>query len=479
MKVWFVSAEAAPFFKAGGLGDVAGALPQALEREDGVEMTVFLPLYASLPQMYKEKLTDVGSFTVQVGWRHQYCGLKKVHLAGIDYYFVENDFYFGRPELYSYEDDGERFAFFSQAVIESMNHLQEFPEIIHCNDWHTAVIPVLLKDKYGWVEEYARIKTVLTIHNLQFQGIYDQFVLSDWYGIGYNAFHIQGLEFYDQVNLLKGAIYYSDLITTVSPTYAKEILTPEFGNGLEGALQENAHKLKGILNGLDTELYDPRTNPSLIFHYSKDDLSGKKKNKQALQKKIGLPEKQATLLIGVVTRLTEQKGIQLLQPLFDRLSERDLQLVMLGTGERWMEELIREGSDRYPDQIRSILAFDGTLAQQIYSGADLFLMPSAFEPCGLAQMNAMVYGTLPLVHETGGLADTVQPYNAVTGEGDGFTFYDFLPDVLLETVDRALSVYKEEPDQWRLMMKRAMEKNFTWKKSAKKYLEAYRQIEAR
>lgn len=473
LTVWFAASEAAPFFKAGGLGDVAGALPQALERENGVEMKVILPLYASMPDQFRQHLRNVENFTVKVGWREQYCGIKTLHHAGVDYYFIDNEYYFGRSALYGYEDDGERFAFFSQAIIEAMDQLNEYPDLIHCNDWHTAVIPVLLKDKYGWSEKFDQIKTVLTIHNLQFQGIYDQFVLSDWFGIGYNAFHYHGLEFYNQVNLLKGGIYYSDQVTTVSPNYAKEIMTPEFGNGLEGALKDNAWKMHGILNGLDTEVYDPKTNPALAYHYSVEKKENKKKNKQFLHNKVGLPEKEETLLIGIVTRLTEQKGIQLLQPLFDRLSKRDLQIVILGTGERWMEEMVWNAQNRYPEKIKSILAFDSTLAQQIYAGADLFLMPSAFEPCGLAQMNAMVYGTLPLVHETGGLFDTVIPYNSVTGAGDGFSFYEFNPEIMLQMIDHALFVFKEEKEQWEIMMDRAMQKDFSWKKAAGKYLNLY------
>lgn len=475
MKVWFVAAEGTPFAKAGGLADVIGALPEALENE-GAQVTVILPFYSSIPQMYKDKMAHVTEFHVQVGWRDQYCGIKRLTRKGVDYLFLDNDFYFGRPELYGYHDDGERFAFFEQAVLAYMMHVDEYPEILHCHDWHTAMIPVLLSEKHGESPKFQAIKTVYTIHNLMFQGIFDAGVLKDWYDMGYESFHLHGLEFHGQINKVKGAIYYSDLVNTVSPTYAKEIMTPQFGCRLEKVLQENAFKIKGILNGFDTETYNPEKNNAIPHPYSVKTVHKKAKNKSFLQKKVGLRQDKDVFLLGMVTRLTNQKGLQLFQPILSDLMESNVQLVVLGTGDPFYESLLKEAEARYPDKIRVSVSFDADFAQEIYAGVDAFLMPSEFEPCGIAQLNAMHYGTIPIVHETGGLVDTVAPFNDLTGEGTGFSFYDFRPHVFLDTIHHAADVFWNQKKRWTQLQRAAMKKEVSWAASARRYFEEYTRL---
>lgn len=477
MKLLFAASECAPFFKSGGLGDVLGALPKELVNK-GHEVRVVLPYFVQLmPDKYKEELEDVAQFTVRVGWREEFCGIKKLVKDNVTYYFIDNLKYFDRGALYGYDDDAERFAFFQLAAIEMLEVVDYIPDIYHVNDWQTAVIPVLLKDKYQWKEGLRGIRTVLTIHNLMFQGIYDQIVLSDLFGIGYDAFHEHGLKYYNNVNFLKGGIYYSDLVTTVSPTYADEIQTPEFGMGLHEDLQKVHFKLVGLLNGIDYDAYDPETDETIPATFSVDDLSGKAENKAALQKKVGLPENPDIALMGVVTRLDEQKGIQLIIDSMDELMEyRDVQIVLLGTGKPYYEEAFEHFNAKYPNKFKGIIDFDVNLAQLIYAGTDAFLMPSAFEPCGLSQMNSMRYGTLPIVHETGGLADTVIPYHHVTGEGTGFSFYGFNDYTLRGTIDHALSIYYDYPDQWKQLMEQAMVADNSWEKAADAYVEQYKRL---
>jgi starch synthase len=477
MKLLFAATECAPFFKSGGLGDVLGALPKELAKQEH-EVKVVLPYFVQLiPEEYKEQMKDVANFTVEVGWRNQYCGIKALKQNNVTYYFIDNLYYFDRPALYGYDDDAERFAFFQLAAIEMLEVIDYIPEIFHVNDWQTAVIPVLLKDKYQWKIKLRDIRTVLTIHNLMFQGVYDQFVLSDLFGIGYNAFHEHGLKYYDNVNFLKGGIYYSDLVTTVSPTYANEIQTPEFGMGLHEDLQKVDNKLVGLLNGIDYDSYNPETDDTIPATFSVDDLSGKAKDKEALQERVGLPVEPDIPLIGVVTRLDEQKGIQLIIDSLDELlGFRSVQLVLLGTGKPYFEEAFRHFTNKYPDKFKGIIDFDVNLAQLIYAGCDLFLMPSAFEPCGLSQMNSMRYGTLPIVHEVGGLADTVIPYNHETGEGTGFSFYDFDAQTMLNTIDHALTIYYDFPEQWEGLIVQAMEENNSWEHAAQAYIEQYKYL---
>ena len=477
MKLLFAGTECAPFFKSGGLGDVLGALPKELARK-GHEVRVVLPYFIQqMSDKYREELEDVAEFTVQVGWRKEYCGIKQLKKDGVTYYFIDALKYFDRDSLYGYDDEAERFAFFQLAAIEMLEIVDYIPDVFHVNDWQTAVIPVLLKDKYQWKMKLRDIKTVLTIHNIMFQGIYDQYVLSDLFGIGYDAFHEHGLKYYDRVNYLKGGIFYSDLVTTVSPTYANEIQTEQFGMGLHVDLQKVNHKLVGLLNGIDYDTYDPELDETIPATFSMDDLSGKAKNKAALQKQVGLPEDPEIALIGVVTRLDEQKGIQLiLDSMYELMSHRHVQIVLLGTGKSYYEEGFEHFNQMYPDKFKGIIDFDINLAQLIYAGADAFLMPSAFEPCGLSQMNSMRYGTLPIVHETGGLADTVKPYNFMTVEGTGFSFYDFDADTMRRVIDSALSVYYDYPEQWKQLMKQAMSENNSWEHAAEAYVEQYNRL---
>ncbi|MEG0288145.1 MAG: glycogen synthase GlgA [Carnobacterium sp.] len=475
MKVLFAAAECAPFFKTGGLGDVAGALPKELKKQ-GIDVAVVLPFYTTMPQLYKDQLEDVMQFEVKVGWRNQFCGIKKLIKDDVTYYFIDNLYYFDRPSIYGFDDDGERYAFFAQAICEMMEKIEFIPDVLHVNDWHTAIIPVLLKDKYHWIKQYKEIKTMLTIHNLQFQGIYNQAVLSDWYGIGYNAFHEQGLKYYEDVNCLKGGIFFADHVTTVSPTYAQEIQTAYFGEGLDGVLRQNNYKLSGILNGIDYDVFNPATDDKIEAHFSIDDRSGKALDKALLQERVGLPIEPEVPLMSMVSRLTTQKGCHLLQEKMDELMQRDIQVLILGTGETEYEESFRYFTWRYPDKFKVIVDFDTTLAQQIYAGSDLFIMPSAFEPCGLSQLYSLRYGTLPIVHETGGLKDTVEPYNAVTGKGTGFSFYDYRGHVMLKTIDQALTVYYDEPDQWDSLIEQAMQQDFSWEKSTESYIEQYKAL---
>lgn len=475
MKILFASSEAAPFFKSGGLGDVAGSLPKELLAKN-VDVRVVLPLYSVLPEKYKEQLIDVTQFTVRVGWREQFCGVKMLELDGVTYYFIDNLQYFDRPSLYGYDDDGERFSYFSMALIEMLEKIEFIPDVIHVNDWHTAIVPVLLKDKYHWVESYHDIKTVLSIHNLQFQGRFGQEVLSDWLGIGYDSYNERGLQQFEDVNYLKGGIYFADRVTTVSPSYAREIQTPEFGYGLDGVLREVNYKLVGILNGIDYVRNNPETDSVIASNYSVDTLEKKLDNKSDLQQYAGLPEEKDTLLIGVVSRLTQQKGFQLVEIIMDALMERDVQVVVLGTGEAEIENSFKYFNWVYPEKFKAIIDFDIELAQKIYAGSDLFLMPSAFEPCGLSQMISMRYGTIPLIHEVGGLKDTVIPYNEYEGTGTGFTFEQFEWWDLLNKIDDALRVYYDKPKDWKQLVTQAMQTDFSWKKSTGQYIQVYNSI---
>ncbi len=477
MKLLFAATECAPFFKSGGLGDVMGALPKELAKK-GHEVRVVLPYFSQLMgDQYKERLEDVTNFSVTVGWRNQYCGIKKIIQDKVTYYFIDNEYYFNRERLYGYGDDAERFAYFQLAAIEMLEVIDYIPEVFHVNDWQTAVIPVLLKDKYAWKIKFRDIKTVLTIHNLMFQGVYDQYVLNDLFGIGYDAFHEEGLKYHEDVNFLKGGIYYSDLVTTVSPTYAQEIQTADFGMGLDEDLRKVSYKLIGLLNGIDYDIYDPATDDTIPATFTQEDLSGKKKNKAALQKLAGLPENQDLALIGVVTRLDEQKGIQLIIDSMEELMGfRRIQIVLLGTGKHYYEEAFKHFTNKYPDKFKGIIDFDINLAQLIYAGSDMFLMPSEFEPCGLSQINSMRYGTLPIVHEVGGLTDTVKPYNHITNEGTGFSFYKFDVHTLLQTIDHALAIYYDFPEQWEKLIVQAMNEENSWEKAAEAYIEQYKYL---
>lgn len=476
MKILFASGEAAPFFKTGGLGDVAYALPKELVKQ-GVDIRVVLPYYNVMPEKYQAMAKDVLHFTIKVGRKDVYCGIKTLQLEGVTYYFIDNQDYFNRSSLYGHWDDGERFGFFSMAVIEMMEKIDFIPDVVHVNDWHTAMIPVLLVDKYHWIQAYQKIRKVLTIHNIQFQGIFDPVILSSVFGTGMNIFQEDGVYYYGNVNFLKGGINFSDVVTTVSPTYANEIQTPEFGEGLEGVLQYNHWKIRGIINGIDYDLNNPETDELIPYHFSTENNEGKKKNKAFLQEKVGLPVEERTPLLSCVSRLTDQKGFQLVEEKIEELlNTRNVQVLILGTGEEKYERSFRYFQEKYPEKMRAIIDFDVELAQQIYAGSDLFLMPSAFEPCGLSQMMSLRYGTLPIVHETGGLRDTVVPYHYVTGEGTGFSFYDFNSYTLLATIYRALDVYEKQPQAWNLLVEQGMKVDFSWQKPALEYKKIYQSL---
>lgn len=476
MKVMYVGAECAPFFKTGGLGDVLGALPKEIAKK-GEEVSVILPFHEQLlPDKYKKQLKDLLTFTVNVGWREQFCGIKKLSRNGVDYYFIDNQYYFGREGIYGYYDDGERYAFFQMAAIEALEKIKFIPDVIHVNDYHTAMIPFLLKEKYHWIKAYQGIKTVLSIHNLQFQGRYAPEILPDLFGMGMEKYHDGTIRFEDDVNFMKAGLIYSDQIVTVSPSYAEEIKTPDFGEGLHAILHQEDWRLRGILNGIDYDIYDPETDENIYENYGVKTIDKKIENKRALQKEMGLPVKDDAMLIGVVSRLTRQKGFQLLLTEMSNLLQFNIQIVVLGTGDPDFEHDFKYFSDTFEDKCHAVIAFNFGLAQKIYAGCDMFLMPSAFEPCGLSQMIAMRYGTVPLIHEIGGLRDSVAPFNQITKKGTGFGFVHFSSYVMMETLKVAIDVYQNEPKTWREIMLQGMKTDFSWKTASRKYQELYREL---
>ncbi|MDK6234249.1 glycogen synthase GlgA [Aerococcus sanguinicola] len=478
MKILFASAEAAPFFKTGGLGDVSYALPKALKAQ-GIDVRVVLPYYTLMSEEYKEACEDLLNFQVEMGYQRQaYVGIKRLILDDLTYYFVDNLDYFNRPSLYGYEDDCERFAFFDLAVIEMMQKVDFIPNIIHVNDWQTAMIPALLVDKYHWLEDYRDIRKVLTIHNIQFQGWTDKEALYSYFNTTDATFHDKGCEHHGAVNYLKGGINFSDIVTTVSPRYAGEIQTPEFGEGLDACLRDNHFKIRGIINGIDYDLNNPKTDPNLAVNYDAQTVqSAKLKNKIKLQERVGLAKDPDAVLLGLVSRLTPQKGMQLIQEKAEELlNTRRVQVLVLGTGDDEFEHSFRYFEHKYPGRFCAYIDFDIHLAQQIYAGSDLFLMPSAFEPCGLSQMIAMRYGTLPLVHEVGGLADTVEPYNHFTGEGTGFSFNQFNGRDFLKILNYAVDVYEHDKKAWQALIQEAMSRDFSWQGPAEDYIQVYQSL---
>lgn len=475
MKLLYTAFECAPFFKTGGLGDVAGALPKALQKK-GIETIVVLPYFTFIPERFKNECQDVTAFTLEVGWRKQYCGIKRLDFQGVRYYFIDNLYYFGRDRIYGYDDDAERFAFFQLAVIEMMGKIAFIPDILHVNDYHTAMIPFLLKEKYHWVDNYQAIRTVLTIHNIEFQGQYGPELLGDLFGVGQRRYDEGAIRWHNQLNFMKSGIAYANHINTVSPSYAEEIKTAEFGAGLEEILRMENQKLSGILNGIDYEMNNPSDDPALVAPFDTADLTGKALNKVALQKLMGLPENSKVPLLSVVSRLTYQKGFHLLLEELEHLLQFDVQFVLLGTGDPRFEEAFRKIVARYPEKAAAKITFDVTLAQKIYAGSDLFLMPSAFEPCGLSQMIAMRYGTLPVVHEIGGLKDSVRPFNPMTNQGTGFGFEQFRGFYLTEAVKQGLQVYHDSPNVWEKLQQAAMTTDFSWETSCQNYIDLYNRL---
>ena len=474
LNVLFAAFEATPFIKTGGLGDVAGSLPSALKGRY-CDIRVILPKLKQIPEKYRAKMQPLCTFQVPLGWRNQYCGIETLKLGKIQYYFVDNEFYFGRDTAYGYGDDCERVAYFAKAILESLQHIPDFlPDVIHINDWHTALVPVFLHEQYQELEQYKNIKTLVTIHNLKFQGICGEYALGDILGLHQCKNAADQLHWgYDAINFLQSALYYSDYITTVSPTYAEEICTPAYGEGLHGVLSQRRDRLSGILNVIDTKKFSPETAP---FPFSPEDLTGKAACKAALQEELGLPVKPDTPLMVLVSRLTDQKGLDLLAGAMNQLIHQDMQLAILGTGEEYYERLFKNFAAALPDKVAIRCAFDEPLSCRMYAGADLFLMPSLFEPCGLSQMISMAYGTLPLVRETGGLRDSVEPYNKYTGEGTGFSFRNPSSQELQNCIFTALELYRNDSQAWKNLQLQAMARDFGWKTSAREYMKLYRKI---
>lgn len=475
MQIVFASAECAPFVKTGGLGDVAGSLPAALVHA-GAEVIVMVPKYATIKDEYKAQMEHFSDFYVSLGWRNEYCGLEKLERDGVTYMFIDNERYFARDYPYGFFDDGERFAFFSKAITESLQHLPAGFEcdILHCNDWQTALAPVFLREFYQGLPLYDRVKTVFSIHNVAFQGQFSDTVMEDILGVAHIPAAASQLRCDAcSINYMLGALRYADAITTVSPTYANEIQTPEFGEGLDGVLRERSYALQGILNGIDVAGFDPATDKRIAANYTVEDRSGKAVCKAKLQEELGLEVRDDRPLMVMVTRLTRQKGLDLVMYALDRILAGGVQVAVLGTGDRDYEDGLRYFQDKYPGTMAARIEFDPALSQRMYAAADMFLMPSKFEPCGLSQIIAMRYGTLPIVRETGGLKDTVIPYNEFTGEGTGFSFSNFNGDEMGDAVFRAARLFWDNRDAWNQLVTQAMSQDFSWTRSADKYLDLY------
>ena len=475
MKILFATSEAVPFCKTGGLADVAGSLPQALAAA-GNEVQVILPLYQKVADNWKDQMTFICNIEVPLGWRRVYCGLFRLDKDGVIWYFVDNEYYFKRDTLYGHYDDGERFGFFSRAIVSLLPALEFMPEVIHCNDWQTALVPIYLKDECVRWEEIRSIKTVFTVHNIEYQGRYGKETLEDLFGLAPGWFADGTIAMDGDVNLLKGALMTTDAITAVSPTYAQELRHAFFAHGMESVMQMNAGKLHGVLNGIDMVRYDPNKDPDLDNHYSASRMAGKAKCKEKLQKQMGLPTEANVPVIGIVGRLVSHKGLDLIRFVFDQIMELNCQFVILGSGDKEYEAFFEQKRAQYPDRMAIFRGYNEPLAMQIYAGADLLLMPSKSEPCGLAQMIAMRYGTVPIVRETGGLKDTVHAYEAWCGAGNGFTFADYNAGDMLFVIRQAVDLYVNNPTAFKALRKAGMTEDFSWKRSAEAYNEIYRTI---
>ncbi|NOU89778.1 glycogen synthase GlgA [Paenibacillus sp. LMG 31460] len=472
MKVLFAASEAVPFIKTGGLADVIGSLPKELTRQ-GLDVRVILPKYGDIPAVYREAMTKVATFDVYIGWRKQYIGIEMLQHEGVTFYFVDNEFYFKRPGIYGYGDEAERFGFFCRGIIEALPLLDFQPDVIHCHDWQTGMIPVLLKAHYQHLPFYSEMKTMSTVHNLKYQGVFDQSLLKDLFGLSDDHFTGTALELHGGASFLKGGLLYSDRITTVSQTYAEEIQTPFYGEFLDSLLRHRKDQLTGIVNGIDYDVFDPMTDPHLAVNY-RDSLPKKQQNKLALQERLGLPVNGDVPMIALVTRLVQQKGLDLIQHVISELLALDIQLVVLGTGDYGFEQMFRYAAQTHPDKVSAQIYFDESLAHQIYAASDLFLMPSQFEPCGIGQLIALRYRSVPIVRETGGLKDTVHPYNEFTGEGTGFTFSNYNAHDMLHIIRRAVFFYKNDRESWLKIQQNMKKGDFSWKKSAQQYIALYK-----
>lgn len=474
IKVLFAASEAVPFAKTGGLADVAGTLPKELVKL-GADVRLIIPKYRSIPRDYVDRMEYIGYVYVDLSWRHQYCAVLKLKLEDVTVYFIDNEYYFNRDTLYGNFDEAEQFAFFSKALLKILPLIDFKPDIIHCNDWQTGVVSAFLMTHFRHDAYYKSIKTVYTIHNLKYQGIFNKEILGDILGIGWEYFNEDGLEFNDCVNFMKAGITFSEAVTTVSKTYAEEIKQDFFGEKLNGIINKLSYKLFGIVNGIDYSENDPSTDKRIFENFDIEHIEGKQENKRMLQKSLGLPQAADTPVIGIVSRLVDQKGFDLIQCVFQELLELDIQIVVLGTGDYKYEDMFGSAAARYPEKVSANLKYDGVLAQRIYAGSDMFLMPSLYEPCGLSQLFSLRYGTVPIVRETGGLNDTIIPYNEYTCEGTGFTFANYNAHEMLEAVKRAIGVYRSG-EAWKGIIRNGMKQDFSWTKSAQEYMELYRRL---
>lgn len=474
MKILYAASEAVPFIKTGGLADVAGSLPNAIKKK-GQDVRVVLPYYSAINEEYKKDIKYLMDFEVDLGWRRQYCGIMTCELNDITYYFIDNEYYFHRNQIYGEYDDGERFIFFVKAIAILLKELDFKADIVHSNDWHTGLLSLFIKDFAIGDAFYKDMKTLYTIHNLKYQGVFPPSVLEELAGLSIDYFHEEGLKYYDKVNFMKAGIVYSHGFNTVSQTYADEIKIGYFGEDLDGVIRKHENKLAGIVNGIDYDFYNPNKDPHISQSYTIKTIEDKIKNKLHLQSMYGLPEDEEVPMIAMVTRLTQAKGVDLVLYIMNQLLDKDIQFVLLGTGDPHYEYLFRDVEARYPDKFRARIYFNEKESHQIYAATDMFLMPSQYEPCGVAQLIALRYGTLPIVRETGGLKDTVTPYNEYTGEGNGFSFTNFNGEDLLNTINYALSIY-EDKKTWKQLMKSAMNSKNDWDQSSEKYIELYKSL---
>jgi len=472
MKVLFAASEAVPFIKTGGLADVAFSLPKAL-RKIGMDVRIIIPKYKNIPEEFKINMTVLKDINVPVGWRNQYCGIHYLEHEGVPCYFIDNEYYFKRDGIYGFYDDGERFAFFDRAVLEFINHLDFQPDVLHCNDWHTGMIMPMLKAHYRDNPNFKNIKTIFTVHNLRYQGVFPREILRDLLGLDDGYFDMHKLEFYGGVSFMKGGINYADIVSTVSESYAKEIQSPDFGERLDGLLREKKQQLYGIVNGIDYDLYNPQTDSDIFMNYDWDSADNKTTNKLKLQELLGLPQRADMPLIGMVSRIDNMKGFDLVVQIMEELMSLDIQMVILGTGDPYFETMLKELANKYNEKLSAKIMFSASLAQKVYAGCDLFLMPSIFEPCGLSQLIALRYGTIPIVRETGGLKDTVTSYNEFTGEGNGFSFNSYNACDMLYTIRRALAFYMDK-NVWKHIISNAMKGDYSWNHAAKLYEELYK-----
>ncbi|MDF2591702.1 MAG: hypothetical protein K0S75_1168 [Clostridia bacterium] len=471
LKVLYVASEAVPFIKTGGLADVAFSLPKEL-RKLGIDIRVVIPKYKNIPEELKINMIMLREINVPVGWRNQYCGIQYLEYDGVPYYFIENEYYFNRDGIYGFYDDGERFSFFDRAVLEMIESIDFKPDVLHCNDWHTGMIVPLLDAHYRQKQAYRNMKTIFTIHNLKYQGVFQQEILGDLLNLGSEYFDVDKLEFYGGVSFMKGGINYADIVTTVSESYAKEIQSPEFGERLDGLLKSRDRDLYGIINGIDYDIYNPESDSEIFLNYNVDSLVGKAMNKNQLQELLGLPVQKHIPLIGMISRIDAMKGFDLVVNIIEELLTLDIQLVVLGTGDPYFEAILKELAIRYSGKLSANIMFSSSLAKKIYAGCDLFLMPSIFEPCGLSQLIALRYGTIPIVRETGGLKDTVNSYNEFTEEGNGFSFNSYHAKDMLFTIKRALGFY-EDKSKWDKIIRNAMSGDYSWNSAAHIYEELY------